>query len=343
MQPEWRSVGEALRSTFEHIAVISLATSADRRAHMRRLLEGRLGLRAGADFTFVDAAPCADYSRLQPVAPPRSRGTDVEPVPRAGTAWWLHPESCPAGATAPSALPPHCLSPEMEPCRRLLSAQRAKRECGEVCYSLSVVRALRHHLQTNRSRVLLLEDDVCATPHLLHARRALSTLRGMRWHVAKLGHCLMERKGVAPLPAALGRTNASRTLAEPRCVGAATDGGATGGTSTRVASLGQAAPPGNHVQSTPGRSFCAHALGVDREGARRLLRLAFPVRSVFDDVLYTLAGGLGADVQASALAAAGLRSAEALGAVHLKYSLFAQLSRAAPGGGAALGSLVRGH
>ena len=46
-----------------------------------------------------------------------------------------------------------------------------------------------------------------------------------------------------------------------------------------------------------GRSFCAHALGVDRQGAAGLLRLAFPVSSYFDDELYALAGGYGDTAQ----------------------------------------------
>ena len=92
-----------------------------------------------------------------------------------------------------------------------------------------------------------------------------------------------------------------------------------------------------------GRSFCTHAIGVDRVAARWLLRLAFPVTAVFDDLIFALDGGYGAGGQRATLERASLSSlptgaprrrgaippltAEALRAVHLSESLFAQRSK----------------
>ena len=95
-----------------------------------------------------------------------------------------------------------------------------------------------------------------------------------------------------------------------------------------------------------GRSFCTHAIGVDRTAAQWLLRLAFPVTAVFDDLLFALDGGYGAGGQRATLLRAGLAPTAAVGsgplsgrhgvapttadglrAVHLSESLFAQRSK----------------
>ena len=105
-------------------------------------------------------------------------------------------------------------------------------------------------------------------------------------------------------------------------------------------------PPQSRPQSLLpglGRSFCTHAIGVDRVAARWLLRLAFPVTAVFDDLIFALDGGYGAGGQRATLERASLSSlptgaprrrgaiplltAEALQAVHLSESLFAQRSK----------------
>ena len=84
----------------------------------------------------------------------------------------------------------------------------------------------------------------------------------------------------------------------------------------------------SHVQlrHTLGRSFCAHAFAVTREGAEILLRLAFPVSSTFDNMLMVLGGGFGPDALRNALSYAGVSSESSLRAWHVdtSTSLFAQ-------------------
>ena len=63
------------------------------------------------------------------------------------------------------------------------------------------------------------------------------------------------------------------------------------------------------------------------QGAERLLRLAFPVSSYFDDELYALAGGYGDTAQEVSLERAGVESPRELRAIHTSVSLFAQRSK----------------
>uniref|UniRef100_A0A7S0PZF4 Uncharacterized protein n=1 Tax=Coccolithus braarudii TaxID=221442 RepID=A0A7S0PZF4_9EUKA len=65
---------------------------------------------------------------------------------------------------------------------------------------------------------------------------------------------------------------------------------------------------------------------MDREGARRLLSLAYPVTAVFDDLVNAIAGGQGAAPQEVSLRQMGISRSAELRAVALMPSAFAQWS-----------------
>jgi hypothetical protein len=279
-QAQWLSIGRSLLETFGHVAVLSLPRARKRRAHMRRLLEPTLGLEA-TDYSMIDALDCEEYGRWRGLSL-----LDVAHAPaRAGApeeSWWLTDQTC---STTGSLAPPSCLHPGFAPCRNA-SAPGLAEPCKYVCYTLSVAVVLRGFLASNHTRMLLLEDDVCPTPALLHAAPILSQLRrNPGWEVVRLGHC----------------HPCDRTMDSPRrfdgyasCVhlshgrqGVPSDKG-----------HGHPAVPSeddpdwepNVLHRSLGKLFCAHALGVSRRGAERLLRLALPVSAVFDDMLAALGG-----------------------------------------------------
>lgn len=291
-------VGRALIAAFEHVLVISLSRSLERRQHVGREL-GRFDLHRNTDFDFVDAADCRAYGRwaflpeLQEGAPRKHNESGRQIVP-----WMRKPCN---GTWHPS-----CSDQEHRHCmRRRMKPDLAATRCGEICYSISVVLALRQFLASNRSRVLLLEDDICATPYLHNAHSMLTSIAAhRRWNMVKMGHCFLDE-------GARGGGN----ITEPACA--------------TSADIGTPRVHGNHIFNSLGNSYCAHALGLTRQGAQTLLRLGFPVSAVFDDVLAVLGGRMGPRHQSQALRAAGLRSASELGAIHFKHSLFGQLSRQA--------------
>ena len=181
---------------------------------------------------------------------------------------------------------------------------------------MSVALALRSFLRTNGSRLLLLEDDACAASSMLYAQPLLERLASTSaWSIVKLGHCGHKERAAdgkgwlfeandgcldtsqEPLPAAASSARAPPTLL-----------------------------PGL------GRSFCAHALAVDRQGAQRLLRLAWPYTSLFDEILFALGGGHGEPAQRAALETAGLNvtshnAIDDLRSLHTTASIFAQRSK----------------
>ena len=293
------ALGRQLLAAFEHIAVISLQRSRGRVAHMRGLLEGRLGLSEGrGDFTMVPAVDCTEYGRWSST-PWLRENSDAHGGRH--HAWWLQARTCrPAEQDRTS-----CLDKEMVHCRHVGSSA-SRRNCGEVCATLSMVNALQHFLARNASRrVLLLEDDVCPTV-ALESMRILTELATRPWSLAKLGHCYGGELSE-------GSCEASRGAGRSRPM----------------------------LRDGLGRSFCAHALGVDRVAARWLMRLAFPIPMAWDDLLMLLSGQW--SERASSLEAGlrriGLRNTTALGAVHVSHSLFAQLSRG--GNGSAFKSTLR--
>jgi len=288
-------VGRGLLAAFEHILVISLRRSVQRRQWVADEL-GRFGLRLGADFSFVDAADCRTYGRwdflpeLQAALPRNHNASGQQAVP-----WMRKPCN---GTWHPS-----CSDVEHRRClRRTMGPDLAAKRCGEICYSLSVARALQQFLASNRSRTLLLEDDICATSYLRRSRPLLARMAAEhRWKVVKMGHCFLNE----------GRRN----ITEPVC--------ARGNAPANLAPNGHS----NHLMAGLGNSFCAHTLGLTRKGASALLRLAFPVSAVFDDILAALGGRFGPRHQLQTLRAAGLQTLDDLGARHFKYSIFGQLSR----------------
>ena len=166
--------------------------------------------------------------------------------------------------------------------------------------------------------MLLLEDDACATSELELSTNVLEQLANdTTWDIARLGHCFDKTE-----------------THKPRCLRSYPDGTEKGLRMAHHASalwntteLTPADGPqqrSTQVLSGIGRSFCAHALAVTRRGAEQLLRVAFPVSSYFDDVLYALAGGYGETAQQVALKRARVTE---LQAVHTSTSLFAQRSK----------------
>jgi uncharacterized protein YceK len=260
---------------------------------------GLLNLHQHTDFEFVDAADCRTYGRwaflleLSEAVQRNHNESGRQIVP------WMRK---PCNGT----WHPTCSDHEHRPCmRRRMKPDVAARRCGEICYSISVARALHHFLASNRSRALLLEDDVCATAYLHSAQPLLLRIAALRqWNVVKMGHCFLDE-------GASGGGN----ITEPTCATSADPAAPTPGVHS------------NQVYNSIGNSYCAHALGLTRQGARALLRLGFPVSAVFDDVLAALGGRSGPRLQSQALRVAGLRSASELGARHFRHSLFGQLSR----------------
>lgn len=221
-------------------------------------------------------------------------------------AWWLQSRTCrPAEQDRTS-----CLVKEMLHCRHVGSLG-SRRNCGEVCTTLSMVNALQRFVSRNSTqRMLILEDDVCPTV-ALGSMRLLAELATRPWSLAKLGHCY------------------GGDLSEGSC------------DATSKASQQAVRRSRPTFRDGLGSSFCAHALGVDRMAARRLIALAFPVPMVWDDLLRLLSGQWreAASSLDAGLRRIGLRSATALGAVHTSHSLFAQLSR---GSNASFNSTIRG-
>jgi hypothetical protein len=145
----WQSTGQLLLSAFAHVAIIHLPRATDRRDAM----EATLHL-LGVPFSSVEWAPtvdCREYGAWPEALVPR-RDAD-------GNASWLHSTTCKKTAVRHQmASKGGCLRFEQAACRRVAEAP----QCGGVCYTLSVASALRSFLRTNRTRLLLLEDDVCA-------------------------------------------------------------------------------------------------------------------------------------------------------------------------------------
>lgn len=273
---------------------------------MRQLLSKDLGLRH-SEYSFEDAIDCAAYGQwtaeLAPLAAGREQGKAAVGN-RSGRAWWVRGRSC-TGDLAP----PECVYDELAPCRHIRAGGT---QCKYVCYTLSVAMALQRFLHSQRARMLLLEDDVCLTPALFDeaGKATLSQLAGATasWDMAKIGHC-------SPCDHQIDRTGAANgyagCLAQPRGPDRIFAGTA----------------PANRLSPDLGFSFCAHALGLTRVGARRLLRLIFPVTMIFDDTLMLLAGGFGTEARQIALRYLHLPDPSALRAVHVPIQLFAQWSR----------------
>ena len=289
--------------TFEHIYVINLPRSVGRREHITRLLEEQLAL-SSAEWSFAPSVDCAAYGLWQgvPLLHEHERET------RAGnqSVFWMRQRPC-----GRSLGPPDCHHPQFSECLR--PGADGVGRCKYVCYTLSVASALHGFLHSNYSRMLLLEDDVCVTSALADSEPLLRGLRASKhrthgWDVAKLGGC------------------------HP-CDGAEDDDTLVDGyakcwehPSERPSMTFPLSSP-NEIKKTLDKTFCAHALALSRRGAELMLRLAFPVSAVFDDVLMLLGGGFGAGAQKAAIEFLSLGSEGELHAYHTKYSLFSQWSR----------------
>lgn len=217
---------------------------------MVALLRDELGIPSNR-YSFPAAVDCADWGRWPTaVVPPLQENASQ-------THWWMHTTPCKKTQERHQmATKGGCLRTEFDACRR--SAADAVRNCGGVCYTLSVASALRSFLKGPGNRMLLLEDDVCASASLLRSDNLLRNLAERRpaWDMARIGYCFDKRSG---------------HFDSGRCMANLTQASST----TLLPGIG--------------RSFCAHALGVSRKGAEQLLRLAYPVTAYFDDMVRAIA------------------------------------------------------
>ena len=114
-------------------------------------------------------------------------------------AWWLPPRLCSDDEDGYGGdAPPPCLQTRYRRCWEVAAYSPSAplpAVCNELCYTLSMVGALRDFLQRQQAveRALILEDDVCATNALLTASsaRLLAWLHSHRasWDLVKLGDC----------------------------------------------------------------------------------------------------------------------------------------------------------
>jgi len=253
-----------------------------------------------SEWSFPYAFDCANYGQWKDTGILQRSQTSGHPANL--TAFWMQQRRCHGNLS-----PPECYHPDFEPC--LSPAAEGFPRCKYVCYTLSVASTLHTFLASNHTRMLLLEDDVCLTSALADSRPLLLQLSSStRWSIAKLGGCH---------PCDLAGD--FETL--------------VGGYATCWANANRRPPMDveldvpNELKGSLGKSFCAHALGFTRLGAKNMLRLAFPVSTVFDDILMLLGGGFGHEALQSTLKFMSLSSERQLGAVHARHSLFSQWSR----------------
>ena len=298
---QWRRAGRALLGAFEHISILNLPRSHERRERMRLTLSQKLGLREDADFGFASGADCNAYGKWTNLdAAMRTRSAAGG---GSGSLWWLQRD-----CRSPTPLgPPHCLHPEMAHCSDLNSGF----SCKYVCYTLSVASALHAFLQSGRNRTLLLEDDVCPTSALVDSVELLQHMAYNRKHDRKPdgGWAIVKLGGCGPCFTTQPPVSCPAPSYEPI-----------------YHQLSRHDPDGIQLKKTLGRTFCAHALAVTREGAEMLLRLSLPVSTTFDNMLMLLGGGFGPDALKHALSFAGVASESSLRAWHVDspISLFAQ-------------------
>jgi hypothetical protein len=169
---ETRRIGRLLVAAFEHIVVLSLPSSAARCTKMSWMLETQLGLQRGHEFSFAAGIDCVtegawNHKLLQKGQP------------------WMHLRVCgrdekPIGT---------CVVDEYFACREEKVDFIASSKCGEACYSLGIAALLHDFLQSNRTRILILEDGVCPSRALMSAGAHLKRLQQNDWSIVKVGHC----------------------------------------------------------------------------------------------------------------------------------------------------------
>ena len=294
----WKQIGRQLIEAFEHVTIISLPSANARRQHMKTLLTSRFQLHSH-EFSFSDAFDCnsslpATWER-SPLLTDQSARAMRAAAPK-GALWYVNNEMC-----TDSRGPPGCLHADFSEC---LSGGGCRYKY--ICYTLSVASALHSFLHaSNHSRTLLLEDDVCPTYALSHAGPLLTHVaHDAAWDAIKIGHCDPCDNGLSLDSGFAACIPLHSTLP----------------TSDRR-------PQRNAIRTTLARTYCGHALGLTKRGARALLRLSVPVSTVFDDILMQLGGGFGSASQQNALQFAGLQSEGDLRSLHVEASLFGQVSK----------------
>ena len=267
--------GASLARAVDHVWVLTLPGSSQRVSHMRELLEQDLRLPSSM-ITFFEGASCASWGSWPPWLQ-ALQSTAARPN------WWLSPNICDDDdAGRGGDLPPQCLQTRYRRCveRSTIDGSRLPAVCNELCYTLSVVGALRDFLrrESHIERALLLEDDVCATSSLLSA----SSLRGLdwlhanraEWDLVKLGDCY---RGFKAFFGARRRMPEAEVLATGRC--------ATKGSQVDMLLQSRAVMPNNSLLPRLPWAYCTHALAVSRRMATHLIAQAFPASDVFDNLL----------------------------------------------------------
>ena len=191
-----QEAGRALAASVDAVYVLTLPGATSRQNHMKSLLERDLQIPASM-ITYFEGATCKAWGRW----PPRLlalRGT-LGSTQQQRPAWWLPPRLCSDDEDGYGGdAPPPCLQTRYRRCWEVAAYSPSAplpAVCNELCYTLSMVGALRDFLQRQQAveRALILEDDVCATNALLTASsaRLLAWLHSHRasWDLVKLGDC----------------------------------------------------------------------------------------------------------------------------------------------------------
>ena len=293
--------GSSLASVVDHIWVLTLPGASTRVTHMRSLLEGDLRL-PPSFVTYFDGAACREWGMW----PPWLLAMRTEQRPN----WWLSPRVCDDDDEGRgSDAPPPCLQTRYRRCVNARSQEPRPAVCNELCYTLSVVGALRDFLNRKGvKRALFLEDDVCATsalhaPSSSHALSWLASHRGA-WDLVKLGDCF---RGFRAFFGMRRRMPQDEVLATGTCASSG------GGTHRSAAAL-----PNNTLLHGLPWAYCTHALAVSRRMAAYLISQAFPASDVFDNLL------------ASHIAPQVRHTHDTLQLWAFNQSLFAQIGKVTP-------------
>ena len=274
--------GRALASTVDAVYVLTLPGATSRRRHMESLLELELRLPASM-ITYFEGATCKAWGRWPPwlVELRNTLGSAQQQRP----AWWLPPRLCSDDEDGYGGdAPPPCLQTRYRRCWEVAAYSPSAplpAVCNELCYTLSMVGALRDFLQRQQAveRALILEDDVCATNALLTASsaRSLAWLHSHRasWDLVKLGDCY---RGYKAFFGIRKRLSQAEVLATGTCATSAAGG-------RRFEYGRRRLLPNNTLLPRLPFAYCTHALAVSRPMATHLVAQAFPAADVFDGLL----------------------------------------------------------
>lgn len=279
-----QEAGRALAASVDAVYVLTLPGATSRQNHMKSLLERDLQIPASM-ITYFEGATCKAWGRWPPwlLALRGTLGSTQQQRP----AWWLPPRLCSDDEDGYGGdAPPPCLQTRYRRCWEVAAYSPSAplpAVCNELCYTLSMVGALRDFLQRQQAveRALILEDDVCATNALLTASsaRSLAWLHSHRasWDLVKLGDCY---RGYKAFFGHHKRMSPAEALATGSCATSLSGGGGLRFEYGRGRQL-----PNNTLLPRLPWAYCTHALAVSRPMAEHLVAQAFPAADVFDGLL----------------------------------------------------------